>query len=430
MNILLASKYFFPNGGTEIYLRILLDTLPALGHACVPFSVAYKDNWPSPYAKYFVPPPAVPDAPRLEQMRLTPALALRLLERSTYSFTANRYLRRLLDAVGPIDVAMALNIYTYLSPSIFHVLAKRGIPIVAQVGDYNMICPNYQLLRDDTPCQLCQKGAYYHAVRYRCVKHSLAASTARVAAMYVQRFLKLWDLVDLFLVPCHFMKKTLVGAGFRPDRLHVLPYAIRVPVEEPSLPKGNYILSFGRVSREKGIDILIRAYQLAAPGVDLVIVGRSYDNEQQRLQSLIAPAFRERIRFVGFQEGEALARWIGQALLCVVPSRWYDNAPLAISESLGHGTAVAGARLGGIPEQIDEGVDGVLFDPNDPTELAGKLVALLADKPGLARMGLAGRRKTLARHDPTSHATELVDIFSEVIRAKHRRRHAASGRRA
>lgn len=420
MKILFANKYFFPNGGTEVYLRILLDELPRLGHTCIPYSVAYAGSWPSEYAPYFLPPPVSAEALRLEHMRMTPTVAVKLAGRAIYSFAAKRHLERLLDHAGPVDAALALNIYNYMSPSILHTLARRGIPIAMQIGDYHLMCPNYQFLRDGRPCFLCQKGDYYNGLRYRCVKGSLAASGVRVLAMYVQRILRVWNLVDLFLVPCRFMRDRLVESGIRPERLRILPYAVRVPAEAALPAKGEYILSFGRVSREKGLDMLIRAYQMAAPDADLVILGRDYDGEQARLEALIAPEFSGRIRFLGFKGGAELSQWIGGALLSVVPSRWHDNAPLSVYESLGHATAVAAAAMGGIPEQIREGVDGVLFDPDDPQDLAAKLSVLLADKPALARMGRAGRERVLAVNDPVANAAELAGILSGLQESRRR----------
>lgn len=411
MKILFANKYFFPNGGTEVYLRILLDELPKLGHTCIPYSVAYTGNWPSEYSGYFLPPPVSADAVRLEHVRMTPAAALKLAGRAIYSFAAKNHLERLLDVAGPVDAALVLNIYNYMSPSILHTLSKRSIPIAMQVGDYHLICSNYQCMREGQPCFLCQKGEFISGLRYRCVKGSLSASAVRVMAMYVQRILKLWDLVDLFLVPCRFMRDRLVESGIRPERLRILPYAVRAPAAGELSKKGEYILSFGRVSSEKGLDLLIRAYQMAAPDVDLIILGRDYDGEQARLEALVTPEFAGRIRFLGFKGGAELSRWIGGALLTVVPSRWHDNAPLSVYESLGHVTPVAGAAMGGIPEQISPGVDGVLFNPCDPRDLASKLGALLADKPALVRMGQAGREKILAGHDPVANSRQMVEIL-------------------
>ena len=411
MNILLANKYFFVNGGTEAYLRILLDELPRLGHACVPFSTAFAGSWPSVYSRYFLPPPVDPKSPRLEHMRLTPRTMLTLLDRSIYSFTARKCLSRLLDEVK-IDVALALNIYNYMSPSIFHELAKRSIPIAMQIGDYHLMCLSYQFLRDNRPCFLCQKGCYLHGLRHRCVKQSLAASGVRALAMYVQRWLKIWDRVDLFLVPCRFMAQAMTQAGFAPQRIQVMPYPVRVPPQDSLPAKGEYILSFGRVSREKGLDVLIKAYQLAAPKEDLVILGRDYDGERARLQALIAAPFRDRVHFRDFTTGPELSALIGGALLSVVPSRWPDNAPLSVYESLAHATPVAGAAMGGIPEQIRAGLDGVLFNPDDSQDLADKLKDCLADRPRLRQWGLAGRERMASEHDPGRHAAQMADVLA------------------
>jgi len=419
VRVLLANKYFFPNGGTEIYLRILLDELPRLGHECVPFAVDYQGNWESPYSKYFVPSPAGPGAPRLEQMQFTPARVLALLERSVYSLAARKCLRRLLDETGPVDAALAINIYNYMSPSIFSVLAERRVPIAMLVGDYNLMCANYQFLRAGKPCFLCQKGAYVNGLRYRCVKGSLAASAVRVLSMYVQRLLHLWDLVDVFLTPCAFMRDRLAESGIPEKKLRLVRYPVRAASHGEPCVKGNYILSFGRISAEKGLDVLIDAYQAAAPEADLIILGRDYDGELTRLRGRIRPEFAPRIRFPGFASGAELSRIISGALLTVVPSRWHDNAPLSIYESMLHGTPVVGAAMGGIPEQIREGVDGALFDPGSAEDLAAVLTRLLADRETLAAMGRAGRERVLVANDPAAHAAELADILASLAKGKH-----------
>ena len=259
MQIVFCNKFFFLNGGVEKYLYDVMTYLSARGHTTIPFSVRYTGTWPSPYQDYFLAPPGAPEQALWANIRFSPVNILRYLDRSTYSFEARIKLSRLLKAFPGTDIAYILNIYNYMSPSILHTLANRSIPIAMQIGDYHLMCPNYQFLRDGRPCFLCQKGDYYNGVRYRCVKGSLSASGVRVLAMYVQRILKVWDKVDLFLVPCRFMRDRLIESGIRPERLRILPYAVRVP-EEGALPaKGDYILSFGRISAEKGLDVLIKA---------------------------------------------------------------------------------------------------------------------------------------------------------------------------
>jgi glycosyltransferase involved in cell wall biosynthesis len=452
MQIVFCNKYFFLNGGVEKYLYDVMTYLSARGHTTIPFSVRYAGTWPSPYQDYFLAPPGDPGQALWANIRFSPANILRFLDRSTYSFEARIKLSRLLQAFPGTDIAYILNIYNYMSPSIIHTFKRHRIPVVMQIGDYNLLCPSYSLLRDGRPCTLCVRGQYYHGLQYRCVKNNLAASAVRVAAMYLQRLLGLYELVDAFVVPCEFMKNKLLEGGVSEHKLQVLYYPVerrqgtrkrrgereregrregeirsverihvlQYPIERTVAPgkawhKKDYIVYFGRLSYEKGIDTLIGAFQKLNPPIDLYIIGRSYDGEEERLKRLIEPHVQDRIHFLGFQSGQTLMQWIAEALFSVVPSRWYDNAPISTYESFMNGTPVLASRIGGIPEQVQEGVTGRLFEPDSCGDLAQKMDEMLLNRDQLMQMGIAGQdyvRKTLLIKDQMD---SLMNLFENVI---------------
>lgn len=414
MRIVLCNKYFFLNGGTERYLQSLLRALPLQGHEAVPFSVAYAGSWPSEYARFFLPSPGREGATHYRDLRPGPLALLRHAERSLYSFEARRCLTRLLTHLGGADVGYLLNIYNYMSPSIVHGFRRRGIPVVLRLGDYHPLCANYTLLRENRPCTLCVAGSYRHGLVHRCVKGSLAASALRVCSMYLQRWLGLYTGVDAVIAPCSFMAGMLVRGGFPESRIHVVRQPAFSTLGEGELgpvSKQRSVVYFGRISREKGLDTLIEAYQRLDTDAPLFIVGRSYDGCVEELQALIRPEFRDRIRFPGFLQGRELAELVAGAQVSVVPSRWYDNAPLAVYESYLLGTPVLGAAIGGIPEQILPGETGLLFAPDDVEDLAARLGALLADPEGCAAMGRRARDYAREQLGLERHLEQLLGIF-------------------
>ena len=418
MKIILCNKYFFLNGGTEKYLYTIMRQLSFAGHLPIPFSVQYKGSWESPYSNWFLPPPGDPDHTRHENIRVTPGNILRFLGRSIYSFEARRYLDRLIAAADGADIGYILNIYNYMSPSIIHAFKKRGIPVVMRLGDYNLLCPNYLLLRGGKPCTLCIRGAYLHGVTHCCVKNSYLVSAVRVTGMMIQKWLGLYKLVDAFIVPCEFMKSLLAEGGFPEKRIHV----IRSPVCSDMIPrqpgKRDYIIYFGRISYEKGLDTLIRAYQQLSPPVDLILVGKSYDGEIDRLEQLIDKKHTNRIVFAGFKAAEDLTRLVSQALLSVVPSRWYDNAPLSVYESFSCGTPVLASRIGGIPEQIQDGINGRLCDPDSEQDMRNVLEWMLCDRERLGKMGAAAREYADRTLSMNRHVEKVLELFYEIKSAR------------
>ena len=416
MKIIICNKYYFLNGGTEKYLQELQPRLAAMGHNPVPFSVRYAGSWDSPYSRFFLPPPGRQDEIFYSSVNLSPASALRHVDRSVYSLEARRGLARLLDHTGGGDVAYLINIYNYMSPSIIHTFRARGIPVVMCIGDYNLLCPSYLFLREGRPCTLCLKGSYLHGLRHRCVKGSLAASALRVSSMYAHRLLGIYRHVDAFIVPCDFMRRQLMAGGFPEERIHIIRWPAVSAADCGPERERRHILYFGRLSPEKGVDTLIRAYQELTDPPELILAGRSYDGERERLESLIAPERRAAIRFAGFQEGGNLSSLIAEALFSVVPSRWYDNAPLSIYESFLHATPVIAARIGGIPEQVEDGVTGRLFAPDDVQGLAAGMQWLLADRGRLGRLGIAAC--DFVRHEcgMDRHAGLVLNVFEKVRR--------------
>jgi glycosyltransferase involved in cell wall biosynthesis len=420
--IAFCNKYYFLNGGTEKYLNDLMQYLPNLGHEVLPFSVNYAGSWPSRHQSFFLSPPAGPSQAHLRDIKLTPKNAIRFIDRSIYSVEARARLGRLLEAFGGVDIAYLLNIYNYMSPSIIHTFKSRNIPVVMQLGDYNLLCPSYSLLRDGRPCTLCVTGNYHHGLRYRCVKKNLAASLLRTTAMYIHKWLKIYDAVDGFVVPCRFMRDKLIEGGFPAKRIHLVPYPVEFPQTiTGSNGKKDYMIYFGRISYEKGLDTLLKAYQKKDLPADLVLVGRSYDGEKERLMPMIKPDFVNRIRFAGFQTGKKLSRLIGEALFSVVPSRWYDNAPISIYESFGQATPVVAADIGGIPEQVVDQVNGRLFAPDDKDELAEALSWMLKDRKRLAGMGQKGRNYVTSELTIAKHSEQLLALFENLIFKKAKR---------
>jgi len=399
----------------------MLARFADLGHTPVPFSVRYADSWDSPYSGYFLPPPGKSGEPHYKDIKIDAWNWIRYLDRAIYSFEARKALNKLIGDNGTFDIAYVLNIYNYMSPSIFHALKQHNIPIILRLGDYNLLCPAYLFLRRGKPCTLCIKSNYIHGIRHRCVKNSFTVSFLRSFSMFIHKMIGIYKLVDAFVVPCLFMKSMLIQGGFPENKIHLA----RTPVYSTSnqLPnvdkseldnKGAYILYFGRISYEKGLDTLIHAFQKTDPPLDLYLIGRSYDGEEERLRRLMLPKFENRVHFPGFQKGEALSRWIAGALFSVVPSRWYDNAPLAVYESFLHGTPVLAAGIGGIPEQVEDGVTGRLFMPDSVNSLSEGLLWMLQDRERLGKMGERGRRFIAQHHGMEAHMSQLLSLFERV----------------
>lgn len=380
--------------------------------------MGYECNEPSEYAHYFVRPPLGPNDHHLKDMKITPLGALRLLGRAVYSTEARRKAAELIRDTRP-DVAYLHNLYSYLSPSPIDACRQAGLPIVLRIPDFYLVCAELHLLRDGRPCRECVGRGPFRALQYRCLKGSLAATGARVVSMCVHNWLGIYRKVDLFITPSAFMRDTLAEAGYDAQRiLHLPSFYGGAVTEESDRQEQDYILYFGRIAVEKGLDTLLEAFAQLETDVRLVLAGADTDGLTAKLEAQARDlGIAHRTEFVGLKGREELDELIRCCLLTVVPSRWYDNCPMSVLESFAHGKPVVGARIGGIPEQITPDC-GLLFEPNDPADLAAALQRLLGDGQLRREMGRACRKRLQTYYSPQAHCERLLAIFEDLLHGR------------
>lgn len=371
MKILLVNKFYYPRGGDCISVFNTEALLRSKGHRTAVFSVAHPQNRPSEMERFF---PAMIDfaAPSWQEKAKA---AARLFG---FGGVVDNF-KRLLEEFRP-DVVHLNNIHSYLSPVIAQIAHRRGIRTVWTLHDYKLICPAYACRNNDKPCEMCfaQKsfdpfGAISKSpvIKYRCMKGSLAASLmAWFESVYWNRQ-RLQKYTDCFISPSRFLKEKMITAGFNPSKIDVLhnfdSFNHREITSSLLSPKQHYYCYVGRLSGEKGVYSLLKAANELP--YKLIIVGdgpllTSYRNEFES----------SKIEFTGRLKPEKVLPIIEHARLLVMPSVCYENNPLGIIEALSAGTPVLGANIGGIPELIEENVNGMLFPSGNIPSLRNKIV--------------------------------------------------------
>jgi len=121
------------------------------------------------------------------------------------------------------------------------------------------------------------------------------------------------------------------------------------------------------------------------------------------------------VEFTGYKAGEELKGLIKRASFVVVPSECYENCSMSVLESMALGKPVIGSRIGGIPEQIEDGKTGFLFEMGNADELAEKMMILASDKELRKKMGRAAREKLERKYSLDVHCTKLMEIYEELL---------------
>lgn len=398
MRVLLANKFFFRNGGSEAVMFQEREFLSQSGHMVAEFSMDDARNVASDYADHFVGRKEYRTG-TTGSNRLGTALGL------IHSPEAVKKFSRLIRQFQP-DLVHCHNIYHQLTPSIVGAAKKLGVPVVLTLHDYKPVCPVYTRLRDGQACSDCLGGNFINVMKHRCAGGSLGKSALLFAEASVQRWMGSYEVVDAFIAPSRFMKHS-VERRFSEERVKLLYNGVDVSTTSASNEDDGYVLYFGRLSAEKGIETLLKAHASSDSRWPLRVAGSGPMEDALRKQY---PG----VEFLGHVSGKALVDVVSRASVIVVPSEWYENCPMSVLEAMAYGKPVVGARMGGIPELVTDGETGLLFDAGNAAELKEQLNKLMSDTPFRARMGAAARDKAAREFSLAKHNEGLIDIYRSV----------------
>ncbi len=318
-----------------------------------------------------------------------------------YSPSGVRGMREALRRERP-DVVNVHNLYPFISPAALRECSKAGVPVVMTVHNFRLVCPTGLFMRDGRPCELClQRGNEWGCIRYNCehsrlksLGYALRNAVARQTGAYRKN-------VSAYACITDFQRRKLSEAGFPPDRLCVIPNFMD-SVHDVA-PLGHYVAYCGRLSREKGIDMIIEVAR-RHPEIPFKLAGEVRDKEL--LKDIPANC-----RLAGYLTGADLEESYKGAAFFVMASRWYEGFPMSILEAAQYGKPTIGPDHGGFTEIIGKGDEAIgrLFTPGDVNGLESQLVELWNDRKSVAALG---RR---------AHDKLLREYSSEVVYGKWKR---------
>ncbi|MGB3073130.1 MAG: glycosyltransferase [Candidatus Moraniibacteriota bacterium] len=362
MRVLLINKFHYLKGGAE---RAYFDTAHILaenGHSVAFFAMEHPDNFETPWSRFFVSNVDYHDAAAGLWSKLRAAL------RILWNHEAATKLDALIEEFKP-EVAHLHNTYHQLSPSILWTLRKHGVRIVMTLHDYKLISPNYSLL---VRGRIWDHTSGLRAIIDRAVQDSYLKSLVCAMEKWFHVMIGSYRNVDAYIAPSRFLIEKFHAAGFPYPITHVVQPIQPFPTAPvPAVRK--YLLFIGRLSKEKGLATLIEASRLLSGAEPLKIIGTGPEEMLLREQVKGIP----NIEFLGYQTGEVWERALREASALVIPSIWYENMPYVVLEALSRGTPVIASNLGGVPERIQEGENGFLFEPGNTEDLVRAIRTLI-----------------------------------------------------
>lgn len=409
VRILQVNKFYDPRGGTERVLYDLEDGLRARGHEVGIFAGEHPDNRTSVGPAWFVPERDYggTGAGPGWRGRLSNAIG------TLYDRDARRRFAAALDEFRP-DLVHLHNIYHQFSPSILDELYDRKLPAVLTVHDYKLVCPVYRLFRDGEICEECVGASWpLGVIRHRCSRGSLPESLLlAVEASWHRRRDSYPRALDVFIAPSRFMADKLEEGGISADRIVLSRNAPRtVPARAEAAARAAVptLLFAGRLSPEKGADLLVAAAR-QCPQVELRIAGTG--PEAGALQK--AARGLDHVHFLGHLDARALGQERARSWATLVPSRWYENAPLSVIESWWAGRPVLGSGHGGLAEMLGDGDAGWMVAPQVDAWVAAFTRAADADAE-LSALGARARLRAEREHSFEDCLDRTLQIYADAL---------------
>ncbi|MBR3741888.1 MAG: glycosyltransferase family 4 protein [Clostridia bacterium] len=408
MRILMVNKFLYPNGGSETYMFQLGEYLEQHGHSVQYFGMEHPDRCVGNKVNAYTSTMDFHTSKGLAKI----GYALKTI----YSTESRKKLRLVLDDFRP-EVVHLNNFNYQLTPSVIVEIMQwkkasgQNCRIVYTAHDFQLICPNHQLFNpiEKHICEKCiggGKGRFVNCAKGKCIHSSTVRSVIGFCEAYYWNARGIYRCLDAVICPSQFMKAKLDTSPILAAKTVFLRNFTgtnrSADADISSLPHlpDRYALYFGRFSAEKGIGTLMKAVE-ALPVIPFVFAGSGPLQEQvDQIKNVVN---------VGFLSGSLLNGVIRNAAFSIVPSEVFDNCPYAAIESLTLGTPVLGAKIGGIPELIDDGKTGELFQSGDAENLKAKIQSLWEDESRLNQY--RENSKSIVFDSVADYAQKLMQIY-------------------
>jgi glycosyltransferase involved in cell wall biosynthesis len=401
IKIVYCHNYYRYRGGEDISFECDLDMLRQEGHTVIPFTRENAD---------------------LDDGRKLQMAANTIWNRSTY-----REMLELLNAEKP-DVLQCNNLFPQISSSVYAAARKLKIPVVQALRNYRTFCANSLLFRDGQVCTKCLNSwASWQGLRYGCYRDSRLATSAVVAMQFFNRLFKVQKrMVDAFCTPTHFAREIHIRGGFSPKTVFVRNNFVSTDVGM-NPQRGDVAVFIGRLSYEKGLATVIKAWQESQLNFPLVIVGDGPDAASLRQMA----SGNSNIHFTGQLDIAGVSQQLQRARFLLMSSLWYETFGRTVAEAFAQGIPVVASRLGAMLELVEDGRNGFLFQPGDSTDLARVMRHCLSmGESQLDQMRLAARATYQTRFSALASYSQLLDVYDYVVKNSKSRESISEARSA
>jgi len=331
--------------------------------------------------------------------------------RTFYPKEALNELRVTLKREKP-DIVHFHNIYYLISPFIYYLVQEYGIPVIQTLHNFRFFCLNGLLFRNGRICTDCIGSLPWKGIVFKCFRNSYLYSMMLGAITFYHDLKKTFvKAIDGYIALTDFNKKLFIRAGLSEDKIYVKPNFFQ-NLGNNSTNDENYAIYLGRISEEKGVSILIKAWK-RIKGFRLLIIGDG--PQRKKCEELAVEEKIKNVEFCGRKTEKESMNILKKASFLILPSMWYEGFPMVIGEAFSAGKPVIGSNLGNIAEIVRHGETGLLFKPGDPDDLAEKVRWMIENKKERQRMGENAYQEYLDKYTPEKNFKMLMEIYEDVL---------------
>ncbi|MCQ5363560.1 glycosyltransferase family 4 protein [Anoxybacillus salavatliensis] len=355
MKILLIHNQYKQKGGEDVVFKAESSLLKEKGHTVYEYKIS-NDN--------------------LKTESLFDKIKVGI--NTIWSVKSYREIKKLIKEIQP-DVVHIHNTFPQLSPSIYWAVKSLNIPVVQTLHNYRLTCANGLLYRNSKICEECVKRGKYSALKHKCYRGSFLATLPLVIMFYLHKIIGTYkNKVDLYITLTNFAKNMMIESGLSEDKIKVKPNFVNINFNKTIYTDINkrkkQFVFVGRIVKEKGIDLLLEAFDQNIEDFDLVVIGEG--PERENLQRKYRK--NKRIKWYGQLNNDEVLEEISKSYSLVMPSKLYETFGMVVIEAFSVGTPVIVPNHAGFPDIISPNENGYLFQPNDLTDLALKMKKIIA----------------------------------------------------
>lgn len=332
--------------------------------------------------------------------------------RSVYNFSSAKQISRAIKDFNP-DVIHVHNLFFIASPSVIYAANKHKVPVVVTLHNYRLICPNALLLRNDNICTACiDKKFPLSGIRNKCYRNSAIETALVTFISSLHNYFKTWKTkVSAFITLNDFSRSIFLHSSLQlaAGKIIVKPNFIPDPGEKTYL-RENYFLYAGRITREKGVHILVHAFA-EMPDQNIIIIGDGPEKEALKDKFESFP----NIVFLENTDRKTVEKYMRYCKAFICPSIWYEGTPLTIAEAFAASTPVIASKLGPLKETVTDGFNGLHFVPGNINDLIKKVRLFIDEMSGNPLFYMNARQTYLEKFNSDTHYKSILKIYNNAI---------------